>query len=1051
MQKNYTVINASAGSGKTYSLVQNLLAICLKYPDQHEKIRNILALTFTNKAANEMKHRIIEWLKNFVKPDYEKNDDLLGIQAKLENEGVRVSLEELHLRSKKTLDYLLHHYSTLNIGTIDKFNSRLVRSFSHELGLAQNFNLEINPEPFLIEAVDKMLDEIGGENTISSAFMDYVDYSLENEDRINLSKALYSSAKEYVQDKHFFQLDKNRDFDWESYENSKKNLRQSIKNLREDSVKIAKETLDLLKEKNLSADDFYRASGGTIGKFFENVLGHFFNKDKFPFPSDETAVQENYRKGASSKAKSRQSEILEIIDYLIDNRQKIIDNYILQKKKEKILEAILPLKVNKEIQDKLSEIEEENDLVLLSKFNVLIHENLREEPSAFIYEKVGTQFSHYFFDEFQDTSFIQWQNFLPLRDHAVSQENMTFTLVGDPKQSIYRFRGGDSQLMLDIINKKEETQTFATLENLENNWRSAKNIVKFNNELYQFMAQFTEEQHRKIFADSHQKAKSDFDGRVRINLIENATQAVYYEEVAAKMQEDIQSCLDNGFKFSDITILCRGNFDIFSYSQLLGNLKVNYNGEEVFIKTISESGLTLNLSPTLLALTEFLRWEQNPKNFQFPVKMLYYLKASERIVVEDFTTEMLEMLQLGNKPDMESFIQKNYGIQLKSNDFPELNLYNFVEHYLQEFSIKEKETDFLFNYLEMVFGYTQNTGSTLKDFLKYWDEEAGSTTIQQSENLDAIQIMTIHKAKGLEFPIVFLPMENSNKDGKFSDWLDVENENGLASVNVSPFAKELENYDSDLEKFNRENVYQNMIDRFCLQYVATTRPVEQLFFYLEKPNKTSNHLEIYDFITAKIPKNEAGEEISSFDLYDVSDEILKKQSVKKKSKLETLRIDFSPEKEKNPNAIKIATPSKSYQKRVEKVRIGIFTHEILAKINSAKDVENVLDSYLMDGIITSAEKNATAERIFGIINNEKYSKYFIENQMVINEKDIMISENGESKMYRPDRIIDTGNGYIILDFKTGDEEEKHQLQLQTYQTVLERLGKKVIETALVYV
>lgn len=1051
MNHNYTVINASAGSGKTYSLVQNLLAICMKYPDQHEKIRNILALTFTNKAANEMKHRIIEWLKNFIKPDYENNDDLLGIQQKLQNGGVHVSLEELHLRSKKTLDYLLHHYSTLNIGTIDKFNSRLVRSFSHELGLAQNFNLEINPEPFLIEAVDKMLDEIGGENTISDAFMDYVDYSLENEDRINLSKALYGSAKEYVQDKHFFQLDKNRDFDWESYENSKKNLRQSIKNLREDSVKIAKETLDLLKEKNLSADDFARASGGTIGKFFENVLGHFINKDKFPFPTDEAAVQENYRKGASSKAKNRQNEILEIIDYLIDNRQKIIDNYILQKKKEKILGAILPLKVNKEIQDKLAEIEEENDLVLLSKFNVLIHENLRKEPSAFIYEKVGTQFSHYFFDEFQDTSLIQWKNFLPLRDHAVSQENMTFTLVGDPKQSIYRFRGGDSQLMLDIINKKEKTQTFAHPENLKNNWRSAKNIVKFNNELYQFMAQFTEEEHRKIFADSHQTAKSDFDGRVRINLIENATKDVYYEEVAAKMQEDIQSCLDNGFKFSDITILCRGNFDIFSYSQLLGNLKVNYNGEEVFIKTISESGLTLNLSPTLLALTEFLRWEQNPKNFQFPVKMLYYLKISGRIAVEDFTTEMLEMLKLGNKPEMESFIENKYGIRLKSNDFPELNLYNFVEHYLQEFSVKDKETDFLFNYLEMVFGYTQNAGSTLKDFLKYWDEEAGSTTIQASENLDAIQIMTIHKAKGLEFPIVFLPMENSNKDGKFSNWLDLENENGLASVNVSPFAKELENYDSDLEKFNRKNVYQNMIDRFCLQYVATTRPVEQLFFYLEKPNKSTNHLEIYDFITEKIPKTEAGEEISSFDLYDVSAETLKKQTVKKRPELETLKIDFSPEKEKNPDAIKIATPSKSYQKRVEKVRIGIFTHEILAKINSAKDVENVLDSYLMDGIITSAEKEATAERIFSIITNEKYSKYFIENQMVINEKDIMISENGESKMYRPDRIIDTGNGYIILDFKTGDEEEKHQLQLETYQTVLERLGKKVIETALVYV
>ena len=1052
MSNNYTVINASAGSGKTYALVQNLLAICLKYPSQSDKIRNILALTFTNKAANEMKHRIIEWLKNFKKEDFESNQDLINIQEKLKKEGVNVSLKELHERSKNILDYILHHYSTLNIGTIDKFNSRLVRSFSHELGLAQNFNLEINAEPFLMEAVDKMLEEIGAENNVSDAFMDYVNYSLDNNDRINLNKTLYDSAKEYVQDKHYFRLNENKDFDWEVYEESKKNLRESIKNLKEDSIQIAQDCLSLLKEKNLQPDDFSRASGGTIGKFFENVLNHFFNKDKFPFPADEEAVQENYRKGASSKSKNRQAEILEILDYLIDSRQKIISNYILSKKKEKILQAILPLKVNKEIQDKLAEIEEENDLVLLSKFNVLIHENLREEPSSFIYEKVGTKFSHYFFDEFQDTSFIQWQNFLPLRDHAISQENMSFTLVGDPKQSIYRFRGGDSQLMLDIINKKEKSQSFAELENLENNWRSARNIVDFNNELYQFMSNFTQDEHRDIFGNgSHQFSKSKINGRVRVNLIENATKSIYYEEVAAKMQEDIQSCLDNGFKFSDITILCRGNFDIFSFSQLLGNLKVNYHGEEVYIKTISESGLTLNLSATLLALTEFLRWEQNPKNLQFPVKMLYYLKVLGRINVEDFSAEMLEMLQLGNKSEMENFIFEKYGIDLKSKDLLQLNLYNFIEHFLQEFSVKGKETDFLFNYLEMLFGYSQNAGSTLKDFLKFWDEEANSTTIQASENVDAVQIMTIHKAKGLEFPVVFLPMENENKDGKFSNWLNVDLENSLSSVNINGFEKALETYDSEMADFNQKNIYQNLIDRFCLQYVATTRAVEQLFFFIQKPNKTSNHLEIYEFFEPKIPTNEFGEEYSSFDLYEVSEPDLKKQIPSKSSEFATMPIDFSSEKEKNPEAIKIATPSKSYQNRIEKVRIGIFTHEILAKINSARDVEKVLEAYLLEGTITSEEKIEITDRIFNIINNEKYSKYFIENQLVINEKDIMISENGDSKIYRPDRMIETENGTIIIDFKTGEEKEKHQQQLNEYKSVLEKLGKTVVETKIVYV
>lgn len=1051
MQPDYKVISASAGSGKTYALVQNLLSICLKYPSQADKIRNILALTFTNKAASEMKHRIIDWLKEFSLPTYKNNQDLINIQEKLKNEGANISLDELHNRSKKMLDYVLHHYSTLNIGTIDKFNSKLVRSFSQELGLAQNFNLEINAEPFLIEAVDKMLESIGEENKISEAFMDFVNYTLDNNERIDLNKTLYNSAKEYVQDKHYFRLNENKDFDWEIYENLKKKLREEIKNLKEDSIKIAEEVLNLLKEKNLEIADFANGASG-IGGFFEKFL-----KNQSPKLSDSKAEEdgkiEKILKGSSVKGKSRHSDILEILEFLIDQRKKIILNYVESEKKQKILHALLPLKVNKDIQDQLAEIEKENDLVLLSKFNIMIHENLREEPTAFIYEKIGTKFSHYFFDEFQDTSSLQWQNFLPLRDHAVSQENMSFTLVGDPKQSIYRFRGGDSQLMLDIINKKEKSPVFATSENLENNFRSAKNIVDFNNQLYQYMSQFTELEHQEIFGKgSQQIAKSELQGRVRINLLENTkTKSQYYESVAEKMRDDIETCLAQGFRFSDITILCRGNFDIFSFSQLLGNLKVKYNGEEVFIKTISESGLTLNLSVTLLALTEFLKWEENPNNFQFAVKMLYYLKVLGRIRMDDFSREIMEILALKEKSKMQDFIGEKYGLQLQSENLLQLNLYNFIEHFLHEFSVKGKETDFLFNYLEMMYAYSQNAGSTLKEFLKYWEEEANTTTIKASENIDAVQVMTIHKSKGLEFPVVLLPMKNSAKPKKSSYWFETHTENQLNSVNVEYFKSNLETYDEDISKFNQENTYQEKIDDFCLQYVATTRAAEQLFFYIERPNKTSNHLDIIHFLEDKIPPDENTEESISFDLYEVDEEHLKKQNKKKKTEFTTKPIEFSSEKTKNPDAIKIATPSKNYQNRVEKVRIGIFTHEILAQINSAKDVNKVLERYLLEGTITVEEKLEIGERIFNIINNESYSKYFQENQVVINEKDIMISENETSSIYRPDRLIETSEGMIIIDFKTGDVKEKHQLQLDEYQSILEKLGKKVIETQILYV
>lgn len=1045
MQNSYTVINASAGSGKTYALVQRLLMICLRYPNQQQSIRNILALTFTNKAANEMKERILSWLGNFSAENYAENPDLKNIQKAFEEQGLKITIDELHHRSKRLLDHILHNYSTLNIGTIDRFNSRLVRSFSYELGLAKNFNLEIEAEPFLIEAVDKMLDQIGENENISNSFMDYVDYSLENNERINLNKNLYDSAKEFVKDIHYEHLKSNQSFDDTNYENIKNGLRKEIVLNKKQAAELAASSIELFKSRNIEIEDFAQGKNG-IGGFFTKVIDFYQQKRPgFPFPTtQEESVINNYRKGASSKSKHKESEIFEILDQLIKNRMKLIILYIETQKKEKVLSALLPLKVNKDIQDELKKIEEENDLVLLSKFNILINENLKNEPSAFIYEKVGAQFQHYFFDEFQDTSELQWQNFVPLRDHSVSTEYTSFTLVGDPKQSIYRFRGGESKLMLDIINKKEFSPKEADLLVLKDNWRSARNIVQFNNELYQYHSLELEEEHKNIFGtDAEQTPKSKIDGRVKVNLIENLTNEEFYDDTSESMRKDIQESLDNGFKFSDITILCRGNFDIFSYSQKLGNLKVNYQGEETNIKTISDKGLTLELSNTLKAVIEFLRWEINPKNKPCLIMMMYYLNTLGKIQMADFTLEMKEILNIEGHEEILQFIQQKYSLQLRQDHFPRFNLYNFIEYYINEFSVENKETDFLLNFLEMLFNFTQNAGASTKEFLKYWDEEASSYTIQASENIDAIQIMTIHKSKGLEFPIVFIPMMNKNRDSEFTNWFETNESDALKSVNINQFNKNLEVYDEEIQKFNKKNSYKNLIDRLCLQYVATTRPVEQLFFYLQKANKTSNNLELLEFIQTKNTEN-----LDSFDLYEVKPEMLKKHSKTKTSSFKTQNIQNLKNVNEKSTSIKIATPSKNYQVRNEKVRIGLFVHELLSKINTEKDINKVLEGYALEGQITLEEKNEIQITLQEIVKT--HAEFFDEKWEVINEKDIMISENGESHISRPDRILKGEDGYIIVDFKTGEEKGKDEEQVEGYKNILERLGKKVLKTQIIY-
>lgn len=992
-----------------------------------------------------MKERILTWLGNFSSEDFAENSDLKNIQKAFEQEGLKITIDELHIRAKKLLDYVLHNYSTLNIGTIDRFNSRLVRSFSYELGLAKNFNLEIEAEPFLIEAVDKMLDQIGENEVISESFMDYVDYSLENNERINLNKNLYDSAKEFVKDIHYEHLKNNKDFDSTNYENIKNTLRKEIVLHKKQAVELAEKSIELFKSRNIEVEDFAQGKNG-IGGFFTKVLDFYQQRRSgFPFPTTaEESVVNNYRKGSSAKSKHKETDILEILDQLLENRMQLILLYIETQKKEKILSALLPLKVNKDIQDELKKIEEENDLVLLSKFNILINENLKNEPSAFIYEKVGSQFQHYFFDEFQDTSELQWQNFLPLRDHSISTENTSFTLVGDPKQSIYRFRGGESKLMLDIINKKEITPKEAELLVLKDNWRSARNIVHFNNDLYRFHSERLEEEHKNIFGtDAEQNPKSSMEGRVKVNLIENLTNEDFYNDTSERMRKDIQESLDNGFKFSDITILCRGNFDIFSYSQKLGNLKVHYRGEETNIKTISDKGLTLELSNTLKAVIEFLKWEVNPKNKPNLIMMMYYLNQLGRIRMADFTLEMKEILDINSHEEVLIFIQNKYSIKLKQDHFPRFNLYNFVEYYINEFSVENKETDFLLNFLEMLFNFTQNAGASTKEFLKYWDEEASKYTIQASENIDAIQIMTIHKAKGLEFPIIFIPMMNKNRDAEFTNWFETSQDTPLKSVNINQFNKNLEIYDEEIEKFNKQNSYKNFVDRLCLQYVATTRPVEQLFFYIQKANKTSNNLELLEFLQSKNTEN-----LDEFDLYEVNPELLKKHSKEKTSSFKTKDIRVLKNISENTTSIKVATPSKNYQVRNEKVRIGLFVHELLSQINTKKDITKVLERYIIEGQITIEESHTIQFELEKIIDT--HSEFFDEKWKVINEKDIMISEKGESRVYRPDRILKSNEGYIIVDFKTGEESAKNERQIENYKHILETLGKKVLKTQLIY-
>ncbi len=1043
--KPYTAINASAGSGKTYTLVQKILLICLSQPYRPDDIRQILALTFTNKAANEMKARILQWLKSFTESGYENNNELAGIREQLEKAGTNVSLKELHERSCKVLDYILHHYSTLNISTIDKFNSRLIRSFSYELGLPHQFNIEIQNEPYLIEAVDRLMESVGEDQKISNAFIDLADYNLENDQKENIAQTLYSKAKEYLSDVHYTELKKNSAFDWESYEKLKNILRRKISESRKNAENIARETLDAVRSSGLTENDFYGKSNSIVAFFTK-----FLENGKPTLPTHEESSLEKYRKGTTSKDPVIRNTVMNMTDDLIGRRAKIIHLYIESVKSEKFLKELLPFKFNKEIQDQLKMIEEENDLVLLSRFNILINENLRNEPSAFLYEKIGTRFRHFFIDEFQDTSLMQWQNMIPLKDNAVSQEDNSFTLVGDPKQSIYRFRGGESSIMLDILNGKETSSVPVEVEILTQNYRSARNIVDFNNRLYEFLGQNLSEEHRKLFAeDAHQNAVAQNPGRVHISLTEHTRAiAFFFENSAEQMHRNIQQCLENGFSLSDITILCRDSKQIRNYASLLGQKKIFYQNREQYIRTLSDKGITLEISITLNAVIEYLKWELEPENYQHTVRFLYYLNELGRIRTDDFSELAIELLALHSKYKTEKKLKEKFGLKLDRENAHQLNLYNFIEYYTEEFSVAGKETEFILNFLESAYNFTQNPGAGLKDFVRYWDEEAHKQTVLASENIDAVRLMTIHSSKGLEFPVVFLPVTPVSNRKKTREWFALSDSEALKSINIENFSDAYIPFDEDIRIFNENNSYREYIDQLCVSYVATTRAAEQLYLYMQRPSKTGTPTSIYQYLQRHAPEKLKEDE---FDLYPETGEALRKQHPKEKKTLTAWSISRLYPEERNPGNITIATPSKSYQNTVAHVRTGILAHEILSKVATGDDLPKILQTYLLNGTITEQEKTEINDRICRVIYSEEYAPYFRRGLSVFSEKDIMVSESGEIKTYRPDRIVETRRGLVVIDFKTGQKKPEHQEQIAHYRSILEKRGKTVAATHLIYI
>ena len=1037
-QTNFQVYNASAGSGKTFTLVKEYLKILL-HSENIFHFQNVLAITFTNKAAAEMKTRVLENLEAF------SNSQQTPILPKILEE-TSLDVEVIKQRSQKILNAILQNYSAFSITTIDAFTHKIIKSFAFDLGLSLNFEVEMDAISLLNEAVDVLISKIGTDKKLTNLLINFSLDKADDDKSWDISRELNDFARILLSETdapHFKKLsDKNID----DFLVLSKNLKSANKEIENQFTEIGEKGLNLICDNGLEFADFS----------YKDLPNHFIKLRNFKFLKTdglqfEGRLQKNIDANKdfyTGKTPQNKKQIIDAISaeltaiyfeskILFENKN---SQYRLHKL---VLKNVIPLAVLNHINHELNTIKEENNIRLNAEFNQLISDQIKNEPAPFIYERIGQKFMHYFVDEMQDTSVLQWQNLIPLISNALSQEQTNLMLVGDGKQAIYRWRGGKAEQFIHLASKEENGENpfliSKNVQHLDTNYRSFSEVINFNNSFFSHVANFLQNDvYKNLFIEGNKQIENAKKGGfVSLSFLEKDEENNY--NYPQKVLEIIQD-FEPGFPLGNICVLVRKNKDGVEVANFLS---------EKGIEIVSSETLLLQNSLKVNFIIQFLQIIQHPFDEETRFEWLYFLHQHLKIEIDKHSF-FEELIHLSIE---EIFYQlKNYGISFDLNHFYQLPLYEKIEEIIRKFNLIETSDAYVQFFLDIILEQ-QRKGIDVQEFLDYWELKKEKLSIIAPENQNAVQIMSIHKSKGLEFPIVIFPYDLDiyyNRNGKI--WLDE-----LPKENFENFDEVLVPYANDLEVINSssEEIYHQVreeleLDNFNLLYVALTRAIEQLYVITAKNIKSNGeeNVNFYSGIFINYLK-EIGE--WNEDKLDYSfGNANWKSLAKKNDKIAELQQQFISSSWQDHNLYMLASSSKLWDtKQGEAIDFGNLIHEMMAKIYTKNNVEKVIDLYRNQGLFQMDDLSIIKGVINQIVNHPELTRYFSENNIVFNEREIV---DNAHQIYIPDRLVfDENNLLTIIDYKTGKPESKHKQQVLKYAQVLESMHLKVDKKLLIYI
>ncbi len=940
------IYKASAGSGKTYTLSKTYLELLLQAPSD-SAFRNILAVTFTNKATEEMKDRILKDLKE----ESEKSD-----------------------RARRILNNLLHEYGSFSVSTIDKFFQQALRAFSREIGYASTYQIELDKDSLISEAADRIVDEMTPENTaLLNWIINQYDTSLEDGKKPQIGDSIKKMGKFFCKlDEDKRALVRNANLP---------EIRRRCRHIMEDfyaKMKCAADKVD--------ADALNKTQAKALGKF-QKI---YRVADAFEAPTP-AFFKELLKKDTGEEMYSlfKKDEQTYSDEYRRFNTAKIIED------------TVFTLGLEEDFFSKLEELEKEKNVLSLDESTTILQKIIGESDAPFIYEKLGVRYNHFLLDEFQDTSRVQWDNFRPLLENSVSSGNENI-VVGDIKQSIYRFRDSTWDLLARQVD--EDFKGLTKEKPLSDNWRSNTSIVEFNNAFFSYAA--GKLGLSDIYCDVRQNIKKDkVPGLVTVNFYPAKEKTAKGELI----RKTIDDAAGRGARYSDITILVRTNEEGGNIAQEL--IAEGYN-------VISDDSLQVNASEAVRALTSVLFSMDNPED------------------------------------TLNRYIARSLGISLEWEYHSLTDLCDRILLALKKQAPEEfdRQTPFIQSFMDYLLNWTSIYGNNLHQFLKHWSEKNDKVNVSSPDDPDAIRIMTIHKSKGLDSPIIIFPYSPKSFPLFKSQaiWANLDPEHGLGDDFDIPYPVSV-----SLEKFDGRNffsrsadeeIYQQKVDNLNAFYVCLTRAKKEMHILTEIPGddalkRTPEQAKTFNELLYKFCGNS---DYAKGRPYDFINDAELEEDIKNSDKVLEFPASYesfamNPD-EKKPRFVASGDAWDYFEEKgigQSLRRQGIEMHALLSRIEHLSDMENVLQ----------AEEPEVRDFLSKRVRS--HEEWFEQSLNVLNETSVIDSYGNT---HRPDRVIVSEDGSVrIIDFKFGEEKPTYVNQVRRYMSLFRKMGYEKVEGYLWYI